>query len=89
MLKCAKYCHSSARDCGNIGIIEEGTETAVVDKPTNNSDSDSLPLLPFNSDNNPSLPEELEHSSLLPPDEECPEQQPLAPTLDVHFSDQR
>ncbi len=35
------------------------------------------------------LPEELEHSLLLSPDAERPEQKPLAPTSDVHFSNQR
>ncbi len=72
-----------------MGTIEEGTETAVVDRSTNNLDSDSPPLLPSNSDDNPLLPEELEHSLLMPPDEKRPEQQPLAPTLDVHLSNQR
>ncbi len=72
-----------------MGTIEEGTESAVVDRPVNNSDSDSLPLLPFNSDDNPLLPEEHEHSPLLSPDKKRPEQQPLAPTSDVHFSNQR
>ena len=72
-----------------MSTIKEGTETAVVDRPANNSDSDSSPLLPSNSDNDPSLPEELEHSPLLPPDEEPPEQQPLSPTSDVHFLNQR
>ncbi len=72
-----------------MGIIKEKTETAVVDRSANNSDSDSPPLLLSNSDNNPLLPEELEHSSLLPLDEERPKQQPLASTSDVHFPNQR
>ena len=69
-----------------MGTINERTETAVVDKPANNSDSDSLPLLSSNSDDDLLLPEELQHSPFLPPDEEHPEQQPLASTWDVHFS---
>ncbi len=69
--------------------INKITETAVVDRPANNSDSDSSPFLPSNSDNNLSLPEELEHSPPLPLDEEYFEQQPLALSLDVHFSNQR
>ncbi len=52
-----------------MSIIEEGTETAVLDKPANNFNSDSPPLLLFNSDHDLLLPEELEHSLLLPPDE--------------------
>ncbi len=71
-LKCTQYYHYSARDCGNMGTIKEGTETAVVDKPSNNSDSDSPSLLLSNSDDDPSLPEDLEHSSLLPQDEKRP-----------------
>ncbi len=88
-LKYTQYCHSSAQDYRNIGTIKERTETTVVGWPANNSDSDSLSLLPPNSDNDPSLPKELEHFPLLPPDEERPEQQSLAPTSDVHFSNQR
>ena len=88
-LKCTQYRHSSAGDCGNIGTIEGKTETAVVDRPANNSDSDSSPLLPSHSDNDHLLPEELQHSPLLPPDEQRPKQQRLAPTSDVHFSNQR
>ncbi len=52
-----------------MDIIKEQTETAVVDRPTNNSDPDSLPFLPSNSDDNISLTEELEYLFLLPPDE--------------------
>ena len=69
--------------------INKITETAVVDRPANNSDSDSPPFLPSNSDKNLLLPEELEHSPPLPLDEEYLEQQPLAPSSDVHFSNQR
>ncbi len=72
-----------------MGTIKQETETAVVDRPANKSDSDSPPFLPFNSDDNLLLPEELEYSPFLPPDEKRPEQQPLAPILDVHFSNQR
>lgn len=71
-----------------MGTIKERTETAVLDRSANSSDSDFPSLLPSNLDDDPSLPEEHEHSPLLPPDEECPEQQPLAPTSDVHFSTQ-
>ena len=49
-LKCTQYCYSSARDCGNMGTFEERTETAVVDRPANNPNSDFPPLLPSNSD---------------------------------------
>ena len=72
-----------------MGAIKDGIETAVVDRLANKSDSDSPPLLPSNSDNNPSLTEELEHSPPLPPNEECHEQRPLVPTSDVHFLNQR
>ncbi len=40
-----------------MAIIEEATKIEVVDKPANNSDSDSLLLLSFNSDDNLLLPE--------------------------------
>ena len=72
-----------------MGTIKERTETAVVDKPANNSDSDSPPLLISNLDDDPLLPEELEHSPLFAPDTERPEQKLLAPTSDVYFSNQR
>ncbi len=72
-----------------MGTIEEGTETAVVDRSVNTSDSDSSPLLPSNSDDDPSLPEEPEHSLPPSPVERRPEQQQLAPTSDVHLSIQR
>ncbi len=54
-LKCTKYCHSSARDCGNMDTIKEGTKTVVVDRSANNSDSDSSSLSPSNSEDDPSL----------------------------------
>ena len=88
-LKCTQYCHSSARDCGNMGIIEEGTETAVIERPVQISDSDSPPLLPSDSDDDPSLPEEPEHSPLPPPAQEHLEQQPLPPPSNVQISPQR
>ena len=69
-----------------MSTIKEGTDTSVVHRSTNNSNSDSPPLLPSNSDNNPLLSEELVHSPLLPLDEKRPQQQPLAPTSDVNFS---
>ena len=72
-----------------MGTIKKRTETALVERPANNSGFDSLPLLPSNSGNNLSIPEELKHSLFLPPDEERPEQQPLVPTSDIHFSNQR
>lgn len=88
-LKCTQYCHSSACDCGNVGTIEEGTETAIANRPAQSSNSDSPPILPSDSDDDPSLPEEPEHSPLLPPVEEHSEQQPLSPTSDVHLSTKR
>ena len=82
-LKCTQYCHSSARDCGNMSTIEESTETAVIERPVQISDSDSPPLLPSDSDDDPLLPEKPEHSPLPPLAQEHLEQQPLPPPSDV------
>lgn len=72
-----------------MGTIEEGTETAVIERPVQISDSDSPPLLPSDSGDDPSLPEEPEHSPLQPPAQEHLEQQPLPPPSDVQISPPR
>ena len=88
-LKCIYYCHWWAQSYRNMVTINERRGTTVVDRPANNFDSDSLSLLPSNSDHDASLSEELKHSLLMPLDEKRLEQQPLAPTLDIHFLNQR
>lgn len=54
-LKCIQYYYFLARDCGNIGIIEEGTEIAVIKRSIQISNSNSLPFLLSDLDNNLSL----------------------------------
>ncbi len=45
-----------------MGTIEEETETVIVGRPVNISDSDSSPLLLSHSNDDPLLPEEPKHS---------------------------
>lgn len=88
-LKCTQYCHSSAWDCRNVDIPKEGTETVIVDRLVSSSNSDSPPFLLSNSKDNPLLPDEFEHSLLLPLDEKRLEQYLLAPISDIPFLNQR
>lgn len=53
-----------------MGTIEISTETVVIKRPVQISDSNSLPLLPSDSDDNSSLPEEPKHLLLLLPAQE-------------------
>lgn len=69
--------------------IKEETETAGIERPVQISDCKSLPLLPSDANDDPSLPEKPEHSPLLTPTQECLEQQPLPPSSDVQISPQR
>lgn len=58
-------------------------------RPANNFNSDSLPLLPSNSDNDfILLSEKLEYLPRFLLDKEHFEQQPLTSILDVYFSTQ-